>query len=125
MARQGDGMASPTGNRDKRHKGRAGAFGALLRSLRRDRGWSLAELAVKIPMSASNLSRLELGNQSPPATEQIESIAAVLGADASELLHAAGRTAGRQSFEEKVLERLDAIGRDVQEVKKVVERKRK
>jgi transcriptional regulator with XRE-family HTH domain len=118
-------MASPTGHRDKRDKGRAEAFGALLRSLRRDRGWSLAELAAKIPMSASNVSRLELGNQSPPATEQIESIAAVLGADTSELLHAAGRTAGRQSFEEKVLERLDSIGRDVQEVKEAVERKRK
>jgi transcriptional regulator with XRE-family HTH domain len=113
-------MASPTGHRDKRDKGRAEAFGALLRSLRRDRGWSIAELAAKIPMSASNVSRLELGDQSPPAAEQIESIAAVLGSDPSELLHAAGRTAGRQSFEEAVLKKLDDIGRDVREVKKAL-----
>jgi transcriptional regulator with XRE-family HTH domain len=117
-------MASPKGNRDKRERGRAAAFGAQLRGLRRERGWTLAELAGKIPMSASNLSRLELGKQSPPATEEIESIAAVLGADAHDLLRAAGRTASRQSFEEIVIEKLDALNREVKAIGKAIVREK-
>ena len=76
-------------------------------------------------MSASNLSRLELGSQGPPAYESIERIAAALDAPANELLTAAGRAGGGQSFEETVLKKLDDIGRDVREVKDAVKRKNK
>lgn len=114
-------MASPRG---KKEQSRALALGALIRKLRRDRGLTLAQLAGRIPMSASNLSRLELGAQGPPADEAIERIAAALDADPDELLQAAGRSASGQSFEEVVLKRLDAIGRDVREVKDAVARKR-
>lgn len=110
-------MASP---REKRESDRAEALGSLVRKLRRERGDTLGELAKRIPMSASNLSRLELGKQGPPADEAIESIAAALGADADELLRAAGRTAGGQSFEEQILDRLDALSRDMREVKDAV-----
>jgi transcriptional regulator with XRE-family HTH domain len=75
-------------------------------------------------MSASNLSRLELGGQGPPADEVISRIAAGLQVNAAELLRAAGRTAGGQSFEEDVLARLEAISRDVSEVKAAVLRER-
>ena len=117
-------MAGPKGNRDRREKGRAAEFGALLRSLRRDRGWTLAQLSERIPMSASNLSRLELGKQSLPDSEDIESIAAVLGADADELLLAAGRTASGGSFEEDVIKRLDALSRDLKEIGRAISRSR-
>lgn len=54
----------------------------------------------------------------------IERIAKALDADTAELLQAAGRVGGGKSFERAVLERLDAIGRDVREVKEaIVERK--
>jgi len=114
---RGSSMASPRGQREA---SRALALGALLRKLRRERGYTLVQLAERIPMSASNLSRVELGSQGPPADEVIERIARALGADAAELLSAAGRVTGDDSFERAVLERLDAIGRDVREVKDAV-----
>jgi len=71
-------------------------------------------------MSASNLSRVELGSQGPPADEIIERIGLALEADPAELLKAAGRYATGKTFEETVLARLDAIGRDVREVKQAL-----
>jgi len=116
---------SMASSRGQKEASRALALGALLRKLRRERGYTLDQLAKRIPMSASNLSRVELGSQGPPADEVIERMAKALEADASELLQAAGRLGGGESFERAVLERLDAIGRDVREVKDaVVPRKR-
>lgn len=114
-------MASSKGKKEAQ---RAQALGALVRKLRRERGYTLSELAQRIPMSASNLSRLELGTQGPPADEAIERIAAALEADPGDLLKAAGRPAGGSSFEEQVLDRLDALGRDMREVKAAVSPKR-
>jgi len=116
---------SMASSRGQKEASRALALGALMRKLRRERGYTLDQLAKRIPMSASNLSRVELGSQGPPADEVIERMAKALGADASELLQAAGRLGGGESFERAVLERLDAIGRDVREVRDaVVPRKR-
>ncbi|HXR29928.1 MAG TPA: helix-turn-helix transcriptional regulator [Solirubrobacterales bacterium] len=114
-------MASPRGQREA---SRALALGALLRKLRRERGYTLDQLAKRIPMSASNLSRVELGSQGPPADEVIERIAKALDTSPADLLHAAGRMGGGQSFEQAVLERLEAIGRDVREVKEAVAQRR-
>jgi transcriptional regulator with XRE-family HTH domain len=110
-------MASARGEKEA---ARALALGALLRNLRRKRGYTLDQMARRIPMSASNLSRLELGSQGPPADEVIEQIAQALEVDKGDLLRAAGRTVGGASFEQIVLDRLDAICRDLVEVKKAV-----
>jgi transcriptional regulator with XRE-family HTH domain len=110
-------MTSPRG---KTEASRALALGALVRKLRRDRRLTLNALAERVPMSASNLSRIELGAQGPPADEIIERIGVALEADPAELLRAAGRYATGKTFEETVLARLDAIGRDVREVKAAV-----
>jgi transcriptional regulator with XRE-family HTH domain len=107
-------MTSPRG---KTETDRALALGALVRKLRRERHLTLTELAERVPMSASNMSRLELGSQGPPADEVIERIGVALEADPNELLRAAGRYATGQSFEETVLARLDALGRDLRQVK--------
>jgi len=93
------------------------ALGALVRKLRRDRHLTLNQLAERVPMSASNLSRIELGSQGPPADEIIERIGLALEADPAELLRAAGRYATGKTFEETVLARLDALGRDLRQVK--------
>ena len=106
-------MASPRGQKEA---SRALALGALIRKLRRERGYTLNQLAPKIPMGASSLSRIELGSQGPPADEVIERIAAALETASDELLRAAGRAASGQSFEEEVMKKLDDIGRDVREV---------
>jgi transcriptional regulator with XRE-family HTH domain len=111
--------------RSKTEADRALALGALVRKLRRDRHLTLNELAERVPMSASNLSRIELGSQGPPADEIIERIGLALEADPAELLRAAGRYATGKTFEEAVLARLDAIGRDVREVKKALIASRK
>ena len=112
--------------RSKTEADRALALGALVRKLRRDRHLTLNELAERVPMSASNLSRIELGSQGPPADEIIERIGLALeAADPAELLRAAGRYATGKTFEETVLARLDAIGRDVREVKKALIASRK
>jgi transcriptional regulator with XRE-family HTH domain len=107
-------MASPT------EAGRALALGALVRKLRRERRFTLRQLAEKVPMSSSNLSRIELGAQGPPADEIIERIGMALDVDPAELLRAAGRYATGRTFEETVLARLDALSRDLRQVKKDV-----
>jgi transcriptional regulator with XRE-family HTH domain len=109
-------------SRGQKEASRALTLGALLRKRRRERGYTLDQLAKRIPMSASNLSRLELGSQGPPADEVIEQIARALDADPGELLQAAGRIGDVQTFEQVVLERLETIGRDVREVRKVIAR---
>lgn len=114
-------MASPKGEREQ---ARAQTLGAEVRRLRREREETLGQLAERVPMSASNLSRLELGKQGPPADEVIESLAAALEVDALVLLHAAGRIAGGPSFEEEVLKRLDALGDDMREVKAAMRKER-
>ncbi len=111
--------------RGKTEADRALALGALVRKLRRDRRMTLNALAERVPMSASNLSRIELGSQGPPADEIIERIGQALDTNPAELLRAAGRYATGKTFEETVLARLDAIGRDVREVKKALTTARK
>jgi transcriptional regulator with XRE-family HTH domain len=72
---------------------RAFALGSRLRQLRRAASLTQRQVADQVPMSAANLSRIENGEQGPPADEVIERLASVLGADAIELLSLAGRTA--------------------------------
>ena len=107
-------MPTPRGHTEA---SRALALGALVRKLRRERNLNLRQLAERVPMSASNLSRIELGEQGPPPDEIIQRIAAALEADSAELLRAAGRYATGKTFEETVLARLDALGRDLRQVK--------
>lgn len=107
-------MASPRG---KKEADRALALGALVRRLRRERGYTLTTLAPKIPMGASSLSRIELGAQGPPPDEVIERLAIALDVDPGDLLRAAGRSPSGHSFEEIVLGRLDGLYRDMREVK--------
>ena len=107
-------MTAPKGQTEAN---RALALGAMIRKLRRERRLTLNALAELVPMSASNLSRIELGSQGPPPDETVERIAAALEADPHELLRAAGRYASGQSFEDAVLARLDALGRDLRHVK--------
>lgn len=92
---------------------RALAFGALVKKHRRARKWSQAQLAERIPMSQSNLSRIEAGDQGPPADEVIGPLAQALGIPAHELLRAAGRQPSGQSFEQTVLDQLDGIRKDL------------
>lgn len=106
-------MPTPRGSTEA---SRALALGALIRRLRRERRLRLRDLAERVPMSASNLSRIELGAQGPPPDEIIERIAGALKVDHAELLRAAGRYTSGQTFEETVLARLDSLSRDLRKL---------
>lgn len=114
-------MASPKGQREQE---RSAKLGTLVRQLRRERRETLAELAQRVPMSASNLSRLETGKQGPPSDEAIESLAKALSVEPAALLQAAGRVAGGKSFEKLVLDQLEGLRQEVEEVKQAVSGKR-
>lgn len=63
-------------------------FGARLRTLRRERGITQAELANRLQLSAAYLSALEHGHRGAPSTGLVHQICAELGLiwDASEEL---------------------------------------
>jgi transcriptional regulator with XRE-family HTH domain len=102
---------------------RAQVFGERIRSLRRAKKLKQREVAEQIPMSAGNLSRIELGEYGPPSDEVIERLAAVLEADESELLRIAGRKASSSAFEQQVLDELAAIRSGLARLERTLGRK--
>lgn len=92
---------------------RSVTFGALLRELRTKRKESLREVAGRVPMTDSNLSRIERGKQGPPSDETIKRLAVALDADPGELLRAAGRIAGESDFEQFVRAQLGQLRSEV------------
>jgi transcriptional regulator with XRE-family HTH domain len=99
---------------------RAHAFGARVRTLRRNRKLTQRQVAEQLPMSAGNLSRLENGVHGPPSDEVILKLAEVLDADADELLRLAGRDTGGASFEGQVLNELRSLRQDLRLLKDAV-----
>jgi transcriptional regulator with XRE-family HTH domain len=70
-------------------------FGATLRAWRNDANLSLRELAHKVGMDFTQLSKIETGALGPPSDEQIRALARALGrpdADIDELLGLAHHT---------------------------------
>jgi transcriptional regulator with XRE-family HTH domain len=67
------------------------------------------ELAKRIPMSDSSISRIENGLSGPPSDEVIESIARILELDVPELLRIAGRELSEGAFQQRVLAELAAV----------------
>ncbi|HVY77725.1 MAG TPA: helix-turn-helix transcriptional regulator [Solirubrobacterales bacterium] len=92
---------------------RSVTFGALLHELRTKRQESLREVAERVPMTDSNLSRIERGKQGPPSDETIKRLAVALDADPGELLRAAGRIAGESDFEQFVRTQLNQLRSEV------------
>ncbi|MBI4303543.1 MAG: helix-turn-helix domain-containing protein [Chloroflexi bacterium] len=66
-------------------------FGARLRELRKLTGLSQRELAQKVGVSFTYLSKLENGTMPPPSDRIMFSLAEALGADKDELMTLAGR----------------------------------
>ncbi|MFP4646751.1 MAG: helix-turn-helix domain-containing protein [Candidatus Bipolaricaulota bacterium] len=65
-------------------------FGQMVRGAREDRGMGLRELARKIGMDHSKLSRIERGQRPPPDLEQVIEIGNELGVNKTRLLRLAG-----------------------------------
>ena len=72
-------------------------FGYMLRSLREQRGLSLAKLGDIAGISSSYINRIELGERKAPSLPVIESLAEALNVETSVLLSAAGmNTEGKE-----------------------------
>ena len=69
------------------------SFGALVRREREGKEIGLREMAKKIGVSPTYLSKVERDEFPPPAEDKVRKIAGVLGLDADELLALAGRVA--------------------------------
>ena len=72
-------------------KERREKFGALVRREREAREIGLREMAKKIGVSPTYLSKIERGEFDPPAEDKVRKIAEIIGCDADELLARAGR----------------------------------
>jgi HTH-type transcriptional regulator, competence development regulator len=86
-------------------------FGQRIRELRHDKGWSLRDLAAKVDVGFTYLSRVETGRMSfgdYPSDALIHRLADALDADEEELLVLAQRIPER--IKERVLQRPDAFG---------------
>jgi HTH-type transcriptional regulator, competence development regulator len=69
------------------------SFGVLVRREREAKEIGLREMAKKIGVSPTYLSKVERDEFPPPAEDKVRKIANVLGLDADELLALAGRVA--------------------------------
>ena len=66
-------------------------FGERIRELRRERNLSQRDLAAKIGIDFTYLSKIEEGRMEPPSEPVIRRIAQELGADEDELINLAGK----------------------------------
>src|SRR6266581_2964650 len=69
------------------------SFGALVRREREAKEIGLREMAKKIGVSPTYLSKIERGDFDPPAEDKVRKIAEIIGRDPDELLALAGRVA--------------------------------
>src|SRR5215470_10766062 len=69
------------------------SFGALVRQEREAKEIGLREMAKKIGVSPTYLSKIERGDFDPPAEDKVKKIAEIVGRDPDELLALAGRVA--------------------------------
>jgi transcriptional regulator with XRE-family HTH domain len=69
------------------------SFGALVRREREAKEIGLREMAKKIGVSPTYLSKVERDEFPPPAEDKVRKIAEIIGRDADELLALAGKVA--------------------------------
>src|SRR5215831_21300570 len=69
------------------------SFGALVRRQREAKEIGLREMAKKIGVSPTYLSKVERAEFPPPVEDKVRKIAEIIGRDADELLALAGRVA--------------------------------
>jgi len=68
-------------------------FGEFVRDRRKEKEIGLREMAIKISVSPTYLSKIERDEFAPPTEEKVRKIAEILDCDVDELLALAGRVA--------------------------------
>ena len=71
--------------------GRNIKFGAFIRSIREEREFGLREMAKKIGVSPTYLSKVERDEFPPPAEDKVRKIAEIFAIDVDELMALAGK----------------------------------
>ena len=66
-------------------------FGAFIRRIREEKEIGLREMAKKIEVSPTYISKVERDEFAPPAEDRVKAIAAILDLDPDDLLARAGR----------------------------------
>jgi len=71
-------------------------FGSRIRELRKERGISLRDLADRVKIDFTYLSKIENGKVEPPSERIIKLVAQELDTDSEELLNLAGKVSSEQ-----------------------------
>jgi transcriptional regulator with XRE-family HTH domain len=71
-------------------------FGSSIRKLRKERGISLRDLADRVKIDFTYLSKIENGKVDPPSERIIKLVAKELDTDSEELLNLAGKVSSEQ-----------------------------
>lgn len=88
-------------------------FGERIKELRKAKGFSQRELAGRISIDFSYLSKIENGRMEPPSEEVILRIAEELDANADELIILAGKFPSDLAQELKTVERVNVLRRSL------------
>jgi transcriptional regulator with XRE-family HTH domain len=89
------------------------AFGVRVRELRKAQGLSQRDLAERVGIDFTYLSKIENGRMEPPSEEVIRRIAQELGADADELILLADKFPSDLARELKTPERIKVLRRSL------------
>ena len=85
------GAGSNAGDYQPKDSRRDGVFGAVVRSLREDKGVGLRKFARQVGISAAYLSQIERNEAPPPAEERVIEISKALGQHTDVLIALTGR----------------------------------
>ncbi|MFB5678787.1 helix-turn-helix domain-containing protein [Paenibacillus terreus] len=66
-------------------------FGEYIKNLRKSIGFNQADVAMKVGITTSYLSKIEKGSVSPPSEEKLLQLAAVLQDDPNNIIFKAGK----------------------------------
>ena len=96
------------------------AFGDFVRRRRedlrsRDRSYSVRQVAARIGVEPSYLSKVERGEQPPPSEQKVRALAAELGEDQDVLLALAGKISS--DLQEVIRHRPELFARLIRELK--------
>ena len=96
------------------------SFGAHIRKCREtlletDRTYSVRQVATRIGVEPSYLSKVERGEQSPPSEEKIRRLANELGEDADVLLAMAGKVS--EDLRHTIIKRPELFAKIIRELK--------
>lgn len=97
---------------------RQGDIAAIIKELRQERGWTMAELAQRLGVSEATVSRWEAGKNMPKA-EHLRAIAELRGVDPQLFVERTLRAANSKELRRRILEARVGLSGDEEEMVEV------